>query len=122
MHDEITGERIRPSEIWVITEVVLFGPDRAHHVVTVAPNEEHRLRLFRMTTRKSLGRHQDRTNDLVYMTQTKVTFDHDPYPSDVPVVEHASLAAFFKAVGYSFSRNRYAVRTDSQKTEDRLAA
>lgn len=122
MFDETTGERIRPSEIWVITEVVLFGPDRAHHVVTVAPDEEKRLRLFRMTPRKSLGRHQDRTNDLVYMAQTKITFDHDPFPSEVPLVEHASLAAFFKAVGYSFSRNRYAVRADAQKAEERLAA
>lgn len=56
------------------------------------------------------------------MIDTKTSFDFDPFPSDIPVVEHATLAAFFKAVGYSFSRNRYAVRADSQKVEERLAA
>jgi len=122
MHDQTTGEWIRPSETWVMTEVVLFGPDRTRHVVTVGAGEFDRLRLFGMRPTKGLGRHQDRTNDLLYMVETKATFDADPFPNDIPVVEHASLADFFKAIGYSFSRNRYAVRADTTTAGQPLAA
>ena len=97
-----------PAEIHVVSEIVLFGPTVMHHVVHVQADERDAMRLFGMNPRNRLGRHQDQQNMRLFSVSTKATFDADPFVDDVPRIEHASLTAFFKAIGYSFRRNRYA--------------
>lgn len=109
---------MRPSEIHVVTETILFGPDVAHHVVTVGPDEHDRHRLFDRRPRNGLGRHHDTVNDRVFSSSTKASFEYARFEDGVPMIEHASLDAFFKAIGYSFARNRYAVRADKGQAED----
>jgi hypothetical protein len=101
---------MRPAETHVVTETILFGPDVAHHVVVVGEGEHDRHRLFDRRPRKGLGRHQDRTNDRIFSSSTKSSFEFGRFDDGVPMIEHASLDAFFKAIGYSFARNTYAAR------------
>lgn len=109
---------MRTAEIHVITETILFGEDVAHHVVTVGPDEHDRHRLFRRRPKNRLGRHHDTTNDRLFSSSTKSSFEFGRFDDGVPMVEHASLDAFFKAVGYSFARNRYAPRAAEGRTGD----
>lgn len=108
---------MRPAETHVITETILFGPDVAHHVVTVGEGEHDHHRLFDRRPKKGLGRHHDTVNDRLFSSSTKSSFEFGRFEDGVPMIEHASLDAFFKAIGYSFARNRYAPRAACDQAE-----
>jgi len=107
--DPETGRRIMPPVPYVFTTTHMFGPDIAHHVVPIADADHDRKRLFERHIGKDLGRNYDRTNDVIHTSQTKSDFDRYHYDdgTPVPTIEHESLDAFFKAIGYSWSRNAY---------------
>lgn len=92
----------------VVSEVVLFGATVMHHVVDVQDHERDAMRLFGLKRRSGNERHQDRQNMRLFQISEKRSFDAHPFDDDAPSVEHASLTAFFEAVGYSFRRNEYA--------------
>ena len=102
-HDEAP----RPAVMHVLSEVVVFGPTTTHHVVAVQDGERDTLRLFTRKPGKGLGRFHDEENMRLFSHERKESFDRHPQ-DEGPIVEHASLAAFFKAVGYSFRSNAYA--------------
>jgi hypothetical protein len=111
MIDPETGLRVLPTVPYVFTTTRMFGPDVAHHVVPVtdSASDRKRMRLFERKIGGDIGRNYDRTNDVVHHSQTKSDFDRYHYDdgTPVPTTEHASLDAFLKAIGYSWSRNAY---------------
>jgi hypothetical protein len=113
--DPETGRRILPPVPHVFTATRMFGPDVAHHVVPIAVADLDRLRLFERRIGGDLGRHFDRTNDLLHTSQTKSDFDRFRFDDGepVPTHEHESFDAYLKAIGYSWSRNAYRAIPDA---------
>lgn len=107
MIDPETGRPLPKPESHVFTATRMFGPDLAHHAVVVAPADFDRLRLFGLKIRGDLGRHYDRTNEILYSSERRDAFERYRFDDGLEIVEHESLNAFFKAIGYSWSRNAY---------------
>lgn len=108
-----TGQRVLPPVLHVFTAIRMFGPDLANHVVPITREDWDKHRLFERKIGGNLGRNFDTTNDVLYKSQTKTDFDRYGHEDDepVPTIEHESLDAFFKAIGYSWSRNAYKAET-----------
>lgn len=107
MIDPETGRPLPKPESHVFTATRMFGPDLVHHAVVVDPADFDRLRLFGLRIRRDLGRHYDRTNEILYSSQRRDAFERYRFDDGLEVVEHESLNSFFKAIGYSWSRNAY---------------
>lgn len=107
MIDPETGQPLPKPESHVFTATRMFGPDLVHHAVVVDPADLGRLRLFGRRIRGDLGRNYDRTNMVLYSSERRDAFERNRFEDGLDVVEHGSFDAFLKAVGYSWSRNRY---------------
>jgi hypothetical protein len=103
----------RPADLHVLSEIVVFGPTTTHHVVALQDGEREALRLFVRKPGKGLGRFHDQEGMRLFSHEWKETFDRNAHNDVAPIVEHASLAAFFEAVGYSFRKNAYSPRQEA---------